>query len=807
MKRLTDFIVDKRIWFAAAFIALAVAGAVCIPFVKINYDATKYLPKDSETAKGVEVLTGEFGDKSSLQIMIKDVTPQEAIGLKNRIAEIDGIENAVFLDDVILQMKPMLQAMLPPGLLPADMPDGQLVDYALTLIYADPANLPPELAPFAPQLAAFAPQLQQLKTQLDGFYKNGNALITATTRYGSYDERTVEAVNQVAKLDGLYLVGPAVTAHSTITLTVSEVLTAAAILIPLLLVLLFLGTGSFWEPVLFLLVIGVSIMLNLGTNIFFGSISYLTNAIAALLQLALSMDYSIFLLHKFKQEKDSGLAPAAAMKSALKKSLSPVGASSLTTIAGFAALMFMRYTIGLDIGLVLAKGIIFSLLSVFLFMPAATLFTHKLLEKSKHGSLFDLFGAIAKRIKRAKKSPAPAPQKTPTLIKTDKSPWDAFAKFVYKTRFILPVVAIALIIPSYFGQNANTFTYGEFTAAGGENMRLTTDKAAVDGAFGNQNSIVVLVKNDAADKESALLAAFAAKEKVLNAQSPFTVSAPFGGATNTPAEILAQFSGKNYYRVILSVDIPEEGDESFALADDIRKTAKEILGDSEFYVLGSTPATRDIKNVITDDFKLVNLLTMLFIAAILLVTFRTIPIPLVLLCLIQGAVWINMAIPFLFSQPIVFTGYMLLVCIQMGATIDYGILLASNYKDARKTLNKRDAMKKAAVMSSGSVLLSASVLCATGFVLGLASTLPATSLLGMSLGRGALSSMILMTVVLPQILVLLPDFKRKRPLAGVSGGADGTSTVADAPDLPDGAVADVSGDIPVEDISGANAKT
>ena len=762
MNKLAGFIVKRRLLLVIVFSCLLLAAVVCIPFVGINYDSSKYLPADSETARALKVMQEEFGDNGDLAVMTEIANIRAGIDLKKRIAQVAGVKSALWLDDILLNFK---------HLLPGDVSDETFLNYVIGQIEKNPDIIPEEYRP-----------------QLDSFYKDGYCLITVTMAASAYDSATVKAVGEIQKLGNLYLTGQAATAYSTLHGIISETLRALLVLLPILIALLLLGTSSFFEPVVLIGVIGVSVLINMGTNIVLGEISYLTQSVAAILQLALSMDYSIFLMKKYRKERKEGLSKEEAMRAAIKKSLSPVSASSLTTIAGFVALMFMRYRIGLDMGIVLAKGIFISLVTVFLLMPALVVYADKLLMKTHRSIPALLKAAMAKKSKRHQHSDAScaaatanSPAEEAVARKNGRleaaaagpsapvsnQPYRTLTRVVKKTRFVLPILALAIMIPCFFLQRSNIFMYGEFACTGAPGTKLYEDRAAVTEVFGNRNNTVVLIPLAAADKEAELAGRLAKITNVNNVQC-YALTAELTGESDALKE---QFYGSGYYRIILNLDTEEESEAAFAAVAAVRAEVQSLIG-GDCLIMGASPAALDIKNVVTVDFDLVNLLTIILIGVILFITFKSLLVPLILLAAIQGSIWMNMAIPFLFGEPMVFIGYLIVTCIQMGATIDYGILISNNYLTARRGQDKFEALAGAVGASAGPILLSGSILCVAGFVIGIICSLPSTSVMGLAIGRGALTSMLMMLFIVPQLLVIMDKPIRYTMLGGRKLKAD-----------------------------------
>jgi hypothetical protein len=559
------------------------------------------------------------------------------------------------------------------------------------------------------------------------YYKDNNALFILTLEESEYSEKTFQTIEQITTYGDFYYTGQGVAIYNAKITTEKEIFSASIILIPIVLLILFLASTSFIEPFIFLLIIGVSVILNMGTNLIFGEVSFLTSGMASLLQLALSMDYSIILMHSYKAEKQSGKPSKEAMKDALAKSFTPVSSSSLTTLAGFLALLFMSFTIGTDLGLVLGKGIILSLLTVFLFMPAVVLTLDSLTVKTAYSF---------KKLKNT------------TVKEKAKS---GYFDFLKKTRFIIPVILILILVPAYIFQSGNSFIYG--------NPMSDNDNIKISSVFKNYNYCIILLPLDEQENELPLSLNLIQDSTIDSVTSYSLIKenlklqyGEYFDESMITDDIKAQFISKNYSRIIINLNTSTESVEAFNAANNIEKIVSSFSENS--YILGETQSTSEIKSITVKDYKLVNILTVVFIVLILLFTFRSLTLPLIMIALIQGSFWLNMAIPYLIGEKIVFLGYIIVSCIQLGATIDYAILLTDNYKKNRKLYDKYGAVKTALKQSFRAILTSGSILCSAGFILGLTSSLKATNIIGMALGRGALASVILVLFILPQLLII-----------------------------------------------------
>ena len=504
-----------------------------------------------------------------------------------------------------------------------------------------------------------------------------------------------------------------------------NIMTGIIIALAIVLIILLVTTNSFIEVLLFLITIGVAILLNMGTNFIFGEISYMTFACAAILQLAVSMDYSIFLLHRYEFERQTESDPAKAMAKAARSSLSSILSSGMTTIVGFIALIFMSYTIGADMGLVLAKGIVFSLLCVMILLPALTVGFTKAIDKTKHRRLL------------------PNMKKVQHLL-------DGKAKYA--------VIALLIIVSviCFMAQNNNTYLYST-NNVGDEKQNAINEKIKAE--FGESNEYVVLVPNGNEVAEYGMASDIERLPYVRSVQGLYSYINPTVPDAVVPESVKDEFISENYSRYIVDVNAGIETQKAFDAVTEIRQTASKWFEGS--YVTGASPVVFDIQNATSGDFSLVTWLSILFVGVILLLTFRSITLPVILMFIIEASIWINMSFPYFSGEPMIFIGYMVISAVQLGATIDYAILMTSYYLEGRKTLDRKEASEYAAEKAGMSIVMSSLVLSSAGFVVAATFNQQAMSQLGSLIGRGALLSGFLTIFVLPQVLILLDKVIRK----------------------------------------------
>jgi predicted RND superfamily exporter protein len=462
----------------------------------------------------------------------------------------------------------------------------------------------------------------------------------------------------------------------------------------------------------------MSVIINMGTNAVFPTVSFLTNAVTPILQLAVSLDYAIFLLHSFGAHRKNGGSVEDAMRAAIKESFSTVAASASTTLFGFMALLFMEFRLGADLGLSLAKGIIFSFVSVMVFLPAFTLTVYKVIDKTRHRELMPTFSNVHNFIRWLT---------VPAII----------------------IVAL-VIVPCFLGQSSTGFAYGYQAAA--KSMR-GTDADITDEVFGRTTTMVLLVPKGDPVREEQL-----GDELKTLPYVKSVVSYAESAGTGIPSEFLdkeirEQFYSENYARIIVYTNTPSEGEAAFATVENISATAKSYYP-TGVYSAGQSANLYDIKTVVQQDNRVTNLIAIVAIFAVLLLTFRSGILPFLLLLTIEAAIWINLAIPYFTGTSINYIGYLVLNTVQLGATVDYAILLTVTYMRLRKTTDKKAAMHSALGSSFRSILVSAVTLSAAGFTLAGTTTNPLIADIGILLGRGTLLSMTLVLVFLPGLLAI-----------------------------------------------------
>ena len=670
--RLSRFIIRQKGWIQAVFILGCILSLVTMLFVNVNYDLTEYLPDWAPSCQGLDVMEREFGYPGTARVMIRDVTLYEAKQYKDRLEAVDGVDQILWCDS---------------------------------------------------QVNIYAGEDFIRMDEIEDYYKDGCAVMDVTFDEGDTARRTARAIDAMEEITGDkgYYVGMAVQNKSLTENVEKEMSLIMAVAIVMIFAVLCVTTAAWSEPILFLLVMGVAILLNRGTNIWIGTVSFLTNNVAMVLQLATSMDYSIFLLDAFERERSRGLSDEEALTNAIDQAINSILASSLTTVVGFFVLVFMEFRIGFDMGLVLAKGIVFSLLTVLFFMPAMILKFARWNDRTAHRPFLPSFEKLSRGI--------------------------------YRGRFIALIVMAALALPSYVAQGMNDFLYGNSSVGASEGTKVYEDDLEITKRFGRSNMLLAVYPLSASWAEKELTEALEDLPYVKSVTS-MAGTLPEGIPEDfLPYSVTSELHTKEYGRMLIYIRTKSESEKAFEYTDQIRALVKQYYPEGS-YLVGETPSTQDIKDIITDDYARVNNLSMLGVFLVVMFSFKSLLTPVLVMIPIEAAIFLNMAIPYLEGDTMVFMGYIIVSSIQLGATVDYSILLTNTYMDCRKTMEKKEACMKAISQSCPSIFTSGTIIILAGYIIHFISTTAAIGDLGHLIGRGALLSVILVLTVLPSLLVL-----------------------------------------------------
>lgn len=668
MKKLYKWIVNHPKIIMAGFIIIFIVCALCKQMISVNYDMNDYLPEDSASTIALEIMNEEFGSGiPNARIMVENITIPEALVYKADIKAIDGVTDVTWLDDTVSIEKP-LETMEP--------------------------------------------------DTVETYYKQGNALFLVTID----SEKGIEAVNALRELigDENAMTGSMVSTVTATQSTIKEVSKMAAIAILFVMLVLWLTTTSWMEPVIIMVGLGVAVIINAGSNLMFGEISFVTNAAGNILQLAVSLDYSVFLLHRFTECRKTNENPKEAMVEALTMSTSSILSSGLTTVIGFLALCLMRFMIGPDLGRALAKGVVISLITVFVLMPVLILSTYKWIDKFEHKPFLPSF--------------------------------HKFGKVVQKIMMSMVILFFIVLVPAYLASNSNSFHFGA-SKIFGLNTQLGADTEKIENIFGKSDTYVLIVPKDDKATQKKLSDDL---HDILHVSSIISYVDSVGmeiPESYLDKETYEKLNSDYYTRLLISVDAEYEGEKTFDLVEKIRNTAEEYYS-GEWYLAGEGVSTYDLMDTITADMAKVNFVAIGAVFLVLLLTLHSIILPAILVLSIETAIWINMSIPYFANSTIFYIAYLIISSVQLGATVDYAILLTDRYKEYRETMNKKDAIINTISTVTISILTSGIVLTVVGFLLGMISTHGLLSQLGYFLGRGTLCSLLIVLFVLPGLLYI-----------------------------------------------------
>ena len=728
------FIVDKRNVF---FLLYAFVFLFCIfsmGWVTVENDVTKYLPEDAEIRQGIDAMNANFTVTGTARVMVSNVTYETAETLFEEMSRIDGLLMVTFDD-----------------------------------------------------------------TQ--DHYRDASALYDLTFAGGNFDDNSLQALEAVNTLLAPYdyyidtMVG-----YDENAMLDDEMFVILIVAVVLIITVLTLTSRAYMEVVVLLITFGAAALMNMGTNFVFGTISFISDSVAVVLQLALAIDYAIILCHRFSDEHETLNARDAAI-AALSKSIPEISASSLTTISGLMALSFMKFKVGMDMAMVLIKAISLSLLSVFTLMPGLLVLFSPLIDKTRHKKLLPDVSFLG--------------------------------RFAVKSRRILPPLFVLSLVGAFLLSSncPYCYSYNDLRTAKISDRQHAYFK--IKETFGTSNMVAVLVPSGNYEAESRILQELEAMPEVKGtmglsgiealeghtltaAMTPRELSellgldyeiiqllyAAYAGEHNQYGAILggleeykipmfdmflflkdqlesmnisldsagtgdmsvddmfsmldmakSQMQTEKYSRMVVYLNLPEESEETFAFLTTIR----EVIGqyyEGDYYVVGNSTSSRDLSASFATDNLMISLLSAFFVIVVLLFTFKSAGLPILLIVVIQGSIWINFSIPTLTGTPLYFLGYLIVNALQMGANIDYAIVISSHYQEEKKHMPHKEAIVQAVNSAFPTIFTSGSMMAAAGLLIGNMSAQPVVSIMGTCIGRGTIISILLVLLVLPSILVL-----------------------------------------------------
>lgn len=732
IEKIAAFIVDKRkvIYFVyAVFIILSLFTS---KWVSVNNILTDYLPEDSETRQGIKIMESEFTTYATGRIMADNISYPDAEKIAEEIRGIDGVKSVDF-DDT------------------------------------------------------------------EKHYANSSALFTVNFAGDTKDERCSVALDQITeKLKDYDIYKSVELGDSSSKRLAQEMVIVMSVACLIIVGVLILTSKTYMEVPTLLITFLAAALLNKGTNFMFGTISFVSNSVAIVLQLALAIDYAIILCHRYTEERETKNEREAVI-AALSKAIPEVAGSCLTTLAGLVAMTFMHFRIGFDLGIVLVKAIIFSIICVFTLMPGLLMSFSKLIDKTHHKSF------------------------VPKIT--------GWGKIVIHLRFILPCIFLVVVVASFFVSRQCPYAYSTKDLVTFSKNESQIANEMIKETFKSSNNLAILVPVGDYKKEKALIkdledfpettevkglagvkvvddyavadeltpkqfseitdvdvekvrllySAYALNQdnygKIIGGIDKFGVplidmfdyvydqvqngTFSLGDSMNDKINEIhdklddgrKQLVGKNYSRLVMETDLPDESPETYAFLDKVKESAGKYYQENT-YLAGNSTNCRDLSSTFGDDNILISILSVLFVMLVLLLTFRSGAIPIILIIVIQGSVWINFSFPTLQNDPIFFLSYLVVSSIQMGANIDYAIVITNRYMEMKQTLKPKEAITEAISLAFPTILTSGTILASAGIIIGLLSSEASISSIGICLGRGTIISMFLVLCILPQLLLL-----------------------------------------------------
>lgn len=751
IEKLAAFIVDKRKAFYLFYIIAGIFCAIATGWTQVNNDITSYLPDSSETRTGLDLMNEQFVTFGSGSIMLDNITLDNAQKVAAELEKIEGV-SAVTIEDG------------------------------------------------------------------DSGYKDASALLSVTFEGEEDEQISKDAMAQIKETLQPYdaYISSAVGNSSSETIA-AEMQVVIVIVLVIIIAVLFLTSHTYMEIPVLLMTFGMAALLNMGTNFIFGEISFVSNSISVVLQLALAIDYAIILCNRYTEERLL-MQPREAVITALSKAIPEISSSCLTTLSGMVAMMLMQFKLGFDLGIVLCKAIFFSIFVVFTLMPGLLMSFSPLIDKTHHKNFVPNITAVG--------------------------------KIDVKTRYVVPPVFAVALVAAFLLSNQTNYVYGYSTLSTYTKNDSQIAEEKISDKFGSQNLVVVMVPAGNYEQEHKLLNRLETLPEVDSAMGLANIEAmdgyvltdalsarQFSELTDIDIEIVQllytayaangedygkivssltssagtysvplidmftfiydekeagyvtldeelddtindlheqledaklQLETDEYSRMLLYTNVPEEGEETFAFLDKLHEVIAQYYPEGAF-VVGDSTSDYDLSESFSTDNTMVSILSFLFVLVILVFTFKSAGLPILLLAIIQGSVWINFSVPVVTDTNIFFLSYLIVSSIQMGANIDYAIVISSRYTELKRTMSTKDAMVETLNQAFPTIITSGAILAVAGLLIGFLSSDVAISSVGICLGRGTLISIGLVMFVLPQILLLgdviieKTSFELKRP--------------------------------------------
>ena len=676
MKGFTKRLIRHRVLVIILCLALMVPSVLGMAATKTRYDLLYYLPQDLETVQGQEILLKDFGKGAFSLLVTEGMTIREQEDMENAVREIPHVDSVVGY------------ASLTKGMIPLDF----------------------------------------IPSELRERFSRGNCMLSAVFfDEGSSSEETMEAIEQIRNTAGekCFVSGLSAVVTDTKKLVEDQEGIYVAIAVALCAVVLMITMDSFLLPLIFLACIGVSVLWNLGSNFFLGEISYITKAVAAVLQLGVTLDYSIFLWHSYKEQKEKTEDKDAAMAEAVHMTFTSILGSSLTTIAGFVSICFMSFTLGKDLGIVMSKGVVLGLLGTVLLLPCVIRLLDGAIEKTAHRPLLPDVGGIGKFVARHYKA--------------------------------LCVMLLLLAVPAFYGY-ANNRVYYDMSKVMPQDLPSIIANHKLEDTFGMSTTHLLLVDADTDQKDVRNMTE--EMRQVDGVKDVIGIDSLLGAGipeSFVPKDILSLVKGDRYQLMLINSAYVTSSDEVNAQIDSLNAVLKKY--DKGGMLIGEAPCTKDLIACTDHDFTVVSLISIIAIFIIILLVQKSFSLPVLLVAVIELAIAANLSIPYYLGTELPFVGPILISTIQLGATVDYAILMTTRYRQNRLSgLDKKEAVEKAVASAARSILVSGLGFFAATYGVGLYSNVDVISSMCRLIARGALLSVAVVLFLLPAMLLLLDKF-------------------------------------------------
>ena len=668
------WVVKCRIPILILAVALLVPSLIGMIMTRINYDMLTYLPDDIDTVVGQDILMDEFGKGAFSFVIIEGMNPEDVSSLREDISHVDHVDTVLWYDD-----------------------------------FAD-VSVPMEILP---------------SKLYDAFNSGDSTMLAIFFDTSTSSDDTMEAITAIRSIAGkqCFVSGMSAMVTDLKDLCEKEEPIYVGIAVALACVAMMIFMDNWITPFVFLLSIGMAILLNMGTNYFLGEISYLTKALSAVLQLAVTMDYSIFLWHSYEEQKSMYEDNKEAMAVAINNTLTSVVGSSITTVAGFIALCFMSYTLGMDLGIVMAKGVILGVIGCVTTLPSMILILDKLLQKTSHKSLLPDMGKVASGITKV------------------------FPVFL--------ILFLVLILPSYLSYKAtNNEVYYDLGETLPEDMAYVVANSKLQEDFGVGATHMVLVSTDVSDTGvRAMIHEMENVEGIKYALGLESVVGPLVPEEMLPESVKEVLKSDDWELLLVNSEYKTATDEVNAQINELNTILKKY--DSKGMLIGEAPCTKDLIETTDEDFKVVNAVSIVAIFVIIALVEKSITLPLILVAVIELSIFINLGLAHLTGTSLPFIAPICISTIQLGATVDYAILMTTRYKQERyEGKDKREAVTNALKVSIPSIIVSAMGLFSATFGVALYSDVDIISSLCDLMARGAIVSMFAVILFLPAMFML-----------------------------------------------------